>query len=63
MSHDRSFWRNVSIIAVVHIAVLGGLARWSSHATKSIPPNIVWIDGGAADLASSVASAAAKRRS
>ena len=60
MSDDRSFWRNVSIIAVIHVAVLGGLARWSSHATKSIPPNIVWMDGRAADLASSAATAAAK---
>ena len=58
MQGDRSFWRNVIIIGVVHVIVLGGLARWSSQATKSIPPNIVWLDGGAADLASSVATAA-----
>ena len=47
MTNDARFWRNASIIAVVHIAVLGGLARWNSHATKSAPAEIVWIEGGA----------------
>ena len=56
MHTDRSFWRNVAIIGVVHAIVLGGLARWSSQATKAIPPTIVWMDGGAAALAASAAT-------
>ena len=50
MPNDRSFWRNVIIIGVIHLAALGGLARWSSQATKSVPPDILWMDAGAAAL-------------
>jgi TonB family protein len=58
MSADRSFWRNVTIIGVLHVAVLGGLARWTSDARKSLKPEILWLDAGAASLVSSVATAA-----
>ena len=57
MSSDRSFWRNVILIAALHIVVLGGLTRWSSQAEKRKPTDIVWMDGGAAAaLVSSVAA-------
>lgn len=58
MPNDRSFWRNAAIIGVAHVIVLGGVARWSSQATKPLPRNIVWLDGGAAGLTSSAATAA-----
>ena len=47
---DSRFWRNVTLIALAHVALLLGLIRWSVEARSS--PNtqsIVWISG-AADL-------------
>src|ERR1043165_363039 len=47
----KSFWRNVILIALAHIALVAGLIRWSVAAkTPSNPESIVWL-GGAADLA------------
>src|SRR6266571_1633242 len=44
------FWRNVILIAVVHIALIAGLIRWSLAArASSNPESIVWL-GGAGDL-------------
>ena len=58
---DRSFWRNVTIIGVAHVALIGGVARWSDEAKKAVTPDIMWMDSGAAAaLVSSVATAAAK---
>ena len=31
MPRDASFWRNVGIIGLLHVAVLTGLARWSGE--------------------------------
>lgn len=46
MGRDASFWRNVTIIGVVHILALGALVRWGGMPAKASPPNIVWMDGG-----------------
>ena len=45
------FWRNVTLIALAHVAVLLGLIRWSVEArSSSDAQSIVWISG-AEDLA------------
>src|SRR6266568_3874377 len=60
MSKDARFWRNVTLIALVHTALLVGLIRWSLQ-TKS-PSNaqsVVWIgsaENGAAETKSAAAS-------
>jgi len=46
----KSFWRNVVLIAVAHIALITVLVRWSVAArASSNPESIVWL-GGAEDL-------------
>ena len=46
----KSFWRNVVLIALAHLALIAGLIRWSVAARPlSNPGSIVWLDG-AGDL-------------
>ena len=48
---SRHFWRNVTVIALAHVAVLVGLIRWSVEArSSSNAQSIVWISD-AQDLA------------
>jgi len=60
MSKDARFWRNVTLIALAHIALLVGLIRWSLQAkTSSNAQSIVWIggaEGGAAEAKSAAPS-------
>jgi outer membrane biosynthesis protein TonB len=52
MPKDARFWRNVTLIALAHVALLLGLIRWSVEArSSSNAQSIVWISG-AEDLAS-----------
>jgi outer membrane biosynthesis protein TonB len=48
---SRSFWRNVTLIALAHVALIAGLIRWSL-AARSAPDgeSLVWLSG-AEDLA------------
>jgi TonB family protein len=51
MPKDARFWRNVTLIALAHVAVLLGLIRWSVEArSSSNAQSILWISG-ADDLA------------
>jgi TonB family protein len=51
MSRDSRFWRNVTLIALAHVALLLGLIRWSVEArSSSNAQSVVWISG-AEDLA------------
>jgi periplasmic protein TonB len=51
MAKDRRFWRNVTLIALAHVALIAGLIRWSVAArASSNPESIVWL-GAAEDLA------------
>jgi TonB family protein len=51
MPRDVRFWRNVTLIALAHVALLLGLIRWSVEArSSSDAQSIVWISG-AEDLA------------
>jgi outer membrane biosynthesis protein TonB len=56
MSKDARFWRNVTLIALAHIALLVGLIHWSLQAkSSSNAQSIVWIggaEGGAAETKS-----------
>jgi TonB family protein len=47
MARDARFWRNVTIIAVAHIAVLITLVRWSRETPRPNLQSIVWMSGGA----------------
>jgi len=50
MAKDRRFWRNVTLIALAHVALIAGLIRWSVAARASTnAENIVWL-GSAGDL-------------
>jgi periplasmic protein TonB len=46
MSKTPRFWRNVTLIALVHIALIAGLIRWSL-AARSAPDteSLVWLSG------------------
>ena len=52
MSTTPRFWRNVTLIALAHVALIAGLIRWSV-AARSAPDaeSLVWLSG-ADDLAS-----------
>jgi outer membrane biosynthesis protein TonB len=51
MSRNPRFWRNVTLIALTHVALIAGLIRWSL-AARSAPDaeGLVWLSG-AEDLA------------
>src|SRR4029450_12208334 len=47
MPQDARLWRNVTLIALAHVALLLGLIRWSVEARNSSnAQSIVWISGG-----------------
>ena len=46
MTRDARFWRNVTIVGLVHVLVLLGLLWWS-YTPRRLPKNVVWMDGGA----------------
>lgn len=51
MSNKGRFWRNVTLIALAHVALIVGLIRWSVAARASTnAETIVWL-GSAEDLA------------
>jgi len=44
MSRDGRFWRNVTLIALAHVALIAGLIRWSVEArSSSNAQSIVWL--------------------
>src|SRR5450755_100074 len=47
MPRDRSFWRNLTVIGLLHVVVLFGIARWSSSAKQPLGRDIVWMESGA----------------
>jgi outer membrane biosynthesis protein TonB len=59
MPKDAHFWRNVTLIALAHVAVLLGLIRWSVEARNSSDAqSVVWISG-AEDFAAGEAESSA----
>lgn len=51
MPRDARFWRNVTIIAVAHIAIIVALVRWNRETRKPNPQSIVWMNGGGTEVA------------
>src|SRR5437773_11896908 len=46
MARDARFWRNVTIIGLVHLAALFLFLRWSREPKNINPKDIVWMSGG-----------------
>src|SRR5437773_11502868 len=46
MPKDARFWRNVTIIGLIHLAILLGLLWWS-RTPRRAPNDVVWMEGGA----------------
>ncbi|HEX7516002.1 MAG TPA: TonB family protein [Chthoniobacterales bacterium] len=51
MPRDARFWRNVTIIAVAHIAIIIALIRWNRETRKPNLQSIVWMNGGGTEVA------------
>jgi TonB family protein len=52
MPRDARFWRNVTIIAVAHIAIIIALVRWNQQTAKASLQSIVWMTGEIATMGS-----------
>src|SRR5262249_42375732 len=46
MTRDARFWRNVTIVGRIHLAILLGLLWWS-RSPRPPAKDIVWMEGGA----------------
>src|SRR4029077_18846077 len=46
MTRDARFWRNVTIVGLVHLGLLFGLLWWSRTPSR-VPKDVVWMEGGA----------------
>ena len=46
MPRNASFWRNVVLIGLAHLAILAGLFRWNAAARKPLATDIVWMEAG-----------------
>src|SRR6266446_713619 len=57
MPRDARFWRNVTIIAVAHIAIIVTLVCWSHEARRPNLQSIVWMSGGGTEVAAQSAPA------
>jgi periplasmic protein TonB len=42
------FWRNVTLIALAHVALLALLLRWSGETKAAETPNMTWLSGESA---------------
>jgi TonB family protein len=50
MPRDARFWRNVTIIAAAHIAIIIALVRLNLEARKTNLQSIVWMNGGGTEI-------------
>jgi len=46
MAPNFRFWRNLTLIGLAHVALIGGLVHWGHTAEKPAATNVVWINGG-----------------
>ena len=46
MRKNARFWRNVTLIALAHVALIFGLIRWSHQVKRAGAASIVWMSGG-----------------
>src|SRR5947208_16549596 len=63
MSKSPRFWRNVTLIALAHVALIAGLIRWSV-AARSAPDaeSLVWLSAGDLEPGRSDNSVASKSK-
>ena len=59
MPRDARFWRNVTLIAIAHLAVLLALARGSRDTQNASLPSIVWMNSTVIESAASTPAPAA----
>jgi TonB family protein len=52
MPRDARFWRNATVIAVAHIAIIIALVLWNRETRKASLQNIIWMSGEAAAISS-----------
>jgi outer membrane biosynthesis protein TonB len=46
MSKEGRFWRNVTLIALAHLALIAGLIRWTVAARSALDAeNLIWLSG------------------
>jgi periplasmic protein TonB len=45
------FWRNVTLVALAHVAALFALLRWAGETKAASAPQITWLSGGAESAA------------
>ena len=45
MTRDARFWRNLTIVGLIHLAILLGLIWWS-RAPRRPTDNVIWMEGG-----------------
>ncbi len=43
---DPLFRRNLAVIALLHLLLVGGLYAWGRWAQEPKPPQVIWLDGG-----------------
>src|SRR5207302_932467 len=63
MSRDKRFWRNVTLIALLHIALLSAVLRSSSLSNKAKAQSITWLSPASAESADSTELTAAQENS
>ncbi|MEY2555725.1 MAG: colicin import rane protein [Verrucomicrobiota bacterium] len=49
MPKNLRFWSNVTLIALVHVALVVGLIRWSRASSNASAQSVVWLNGGGGD--------------
>ena len=63
MSRDKRFWRNVTLIALLHVGLMSAVLRWSGISNKADAQNITWLNTASAETADSTPLTAAQEKS
>src|SRR5438105_12322897 len=63
MSRDKRFWRNVTLIALLHVALLSAVLRWSSLSNQAKAQSITWLSTASAETPDLTALTAAQEKS
>jgi len=63
MSRDKRFWRNVVLIALLHVAVLSAVLRWSGVSNKADAQSITWLSTASDGTSGSTALTVAEEKS
>ena len=63
MSRDKRFWRNVTLIALLHVGLMSAVLRWSGISNKADAQSITWLNTASAETADSTPLTAAQEKS